>query len=280
MPAGASPQPRIALADGQQIPQVGLGVWQTPNDAAVDAVRTALQHGYRHVDTAAVYGNEEGVGAGLRAAGLPRAEVFVTTKVWNEDQGFDRALRAIDASLQRLQLDAVDLCLIHWPAPHRGLFVDTWKALVRAREEGRVRSIGVSNFEVEHLDRIVGETGVLPVLNQVELHPRFQQRRLREAHAERGIRTESWSPLGQGQLLSDPAIARVAAKHRRTPAQVIIRWHVESGLIVIPKSVTPSRIRENLDVFGFTLDAEDLAAMAALDDPGGRIGPDPMRARF
>ena len=271
---------RIALNDKQEIPALGLGVWQTPNDAAVEVVKFALQAGYRHVDTAAIYGNEEGVGAGLRASGIAREDVFVTTKVWNEEQGYDKALRAIDASLARLQLETVDLCLIHWPSPQRGLYLDTWRALVRARDDGRVRSIGVSNFEVEHLERIIGETGVVPVLNQIELHPRLQQTRLRAAHEERGIRTEAWSPLGQGKVLADPAIARIAAKHKRTPAQVILRWHLDSGLIAIPKSVTPSRIQENLDLSGFTLDAGDMQAIAALDDPNGRIGPDPMNASF
>ena len=273
-------QPRIELSDGAAIPQLGLGVWQTPNDEAASVVGAALKTGYRHVDTAAAYQNEKGVGEGLRASGLARDEVFITTKVWNDNQGYDNALRAIEASLKRLQLDQIDLCLIHWPAPNRGLYLDTWRALIKAQELGQVRSIGVSNFEVEHLDRIIGETGVTPVLNQIELHPRFQQTALRTAHAERGIKTESWSPLGQGQLLSDPAIAALAAKHGRTAAQVIIRWHLDSGLIVIPKSVTPSRIAENFDVFGFKLDAEDMAAIAALDQPDGRIGPNPMTATF
>lgn len=272
--------PTVSLNDGRTIPAVGLGVWQTPDATAVDAVRTALEAGYRHVDTAAIYGNEKGVGAGLRAAGLPRETVFVTTKVWNSDQGFDATLRAAEASLGRLGLDHVDLYLIHWPAPRKGLYTETWKALIRLREEGRALSIGVSNFSAEHLDRIIGETGVAPVLNQIELHPRFQQRDLRAAHAERGIVTQSWSPLGQGKLLSDPAIGRIAAKHGRTPAQVIIRWHLDNGLVAIPKSVTPSRIRENFDVAGFRLDAEDVAALSALDDPSGRIGPDPATAAF
>ncbi|MES2940593.1 MAG: aldo/keto reductase [Pseudomonadota bacterium] len=273
-------QLRIALNDKQEIPALGLGVWQTPNNAAVEVVKFALQAGYRHVDTAAIYGNEEGVGDGLRASGIARGEVFVTTKVWNEEQGYDKALRAVAASLARLKLDAVDLCLIHWPSPQRGLYLETWRALIRAKEDGLVRSIGVSNFEVEHLDRIIGETGVVPVLNQVELHPRFQQARLRAAHEERGIRTEAWSPLGQGKLLADPAIARIAAKHGRTAAQVILRWHLDNGLVAIPKSVTPSRIQENFEVAGFALDAGDMQAIAALDDPRGRIGPDPMKASF
>lgn len=273
-------QLRIELGDGRAIPQIGLGVWQTPNDVAVSAVRAALDAGYRHVDTAAAYQNEPGVGEGLRASGVARDEVFVTTKVWNEDQGYDNALRAIQASLKRLQLDQLDLCLIHWPSPRRDLYLDTWRALVMAQEQGLTRSIGVSNFEVEHLDRIIGETGVTPVLNQIELHPRFQQTALRAAHAQRGVQTQSWSPLGQGQLLSDPTIAGIAAKHGRTAAQVIIRWHLDSGLIVIPKSVTPSRIVENFDVFGFSLDAGDMAAIAGLDQAAGRIGPNPMTATF
>lgn len=273
-------QPHITFNDGHSIPQVGLGVWRTPNDTAVTAVKVALEAGYRHVDTAAIYGNEEGVGEGLKAGGVPRDQVFVTTKLWNEDQGYDSTLRACEASLARLGLDFVDLYLIHWPAPKKDRYVDTFKAFVRLKEEGRVRSIGVSNFEVEHLDRVIGETGVTPVLNQIELHPRFQQRALREAHEARGIKTQSWSPLGQGQLLEDPVVSRIAAKHSRTAAQVIIRWHIDNGLIVIPKSVTPSRIKENFDVFGFRLDADDLTALAGLDSAEGRIGPNPMTAAF
>lgn len=273
-------QLRVELGDGHLIPQVGLGVWQTPDDVAVSAVQAALGAGYRHIDTAAAYRNEKGVGAGLRASGVPREDVLITTKVWNENQGYDNALKAIEASLQRLRLDYLDLCLIHWPSPHRGLYIDTWRALIKAQELGLVRSIGVSNFEVEHLDRVIGETGVTPVLNQIELHPRFQQTALRAAHVERGIKTKSWSPLGQGQLLSDPLIAQIAAKHGRTSAQVIVRWHLDNGLIVIPKSVTPSRIAENFDVFSFALDAEDMAAIGGLDRADGRIGPNPMTATF
>ncbi|MDP1618593.1 aldo/keto reductase [Phenylobacterium sp.] len=266
---------RLTLNDGRSIPQVGLGVWRTPADDAAVVVRMALEAGYRAVDTAAIYGNEAGVGEGVRASGLPRDEVFVTTKLWNESQGYDRALRAFDKSLERLGLDHVDLYLIHWPCPQQGLYLESWKALVRLREEGRARSIGVSNFAAEHLDRIIGETGVVPVVNQIELHPRFQQTELRAADAAAGVLTESWSPLGQGQILEDPVIGGLAAKHGVTPAQVVIRWHVQLGLIVIPKSVTPARIIQNLDVFGFVLDADDMAAMASLDTVDGRIGPDP-----
>jgi 2,5-diketo-D-gluconate reductase A len=273
-------QPRIALHDGHAIPQLGLGVWQTPPDIAGPAVRAALGAGYRHVDTAAAYHNEAGVGDGIRSSGLARDRIFVTTKLWNEAQGFDATLRACEESLGKLGLDQVDLYLIHWPSPRRGRYVETWKAFIRLREEGRVRSIGVSNFEVEHLDRLIGETGVTPVLNQIELHPRFQQRALRDAHARLGIATQSWSPLGSGRLLAEPVIATIAAKHGRSPAQVIIRWHLDAGLIVIPKSVTPSRIAENFDVFGFRLDDGDQAAIAALDSADGRTGPNPMTATF
>jgi 2,5-diketo-D-gluconate reductase A len=273
-------QTHLTFNDGRAIPQVGLGVWQTPNETSAEVVKTALDAGYRHVDTAAAYRNEKGVGEGIKASGLAREEVFVTTKLWNDNQGYDETLVAAEKSLGRLGLDYLDLYLIHWPAPTKGLYVKSWKALVRLREEGRVKSIGVSNFAAEHLDRIIGETGVTPAINQIELHPRFQQRALREANAQRGVLTESWSPLGQGQLLADPVIGAIAAKHGKTPAQVIIRWHVDSGLVVIPKSVTPERIVQNFAVFDFQLDAEDKAAIAGLDSADGRIGPDPLTAAF
>jgi 2,5-diketo-D-gluconate reductase A len=273
-------QPTITFLDGRSIPQIGLGVWQTPNDVAVEAVKTALDAGYRHVDTAAIYGNEQGVGEGMRASGLAREDIFLTTKLWNDAQGFDATLRAFDESLDKLGTDYVDLYLIHWPAPKRGLYVETWKAFIRLQEEGRVRSIGVSNFYPEHLERIIGETGVTPVINQVELHPDFQQRSLRDVHGRLGIKTQSWSPLGQGHLLTDPVIGDIAARLGRSPAQIIIRWHLENGLVVIPKSVTPSRIVENFKVFDFRLSADDKAALNALDEPGNRVGPDPMTATF
>lgn len=275
-----SSQLSIKLNDGHAIPQLGLGVWQASNDEAALAVRTALQAGYRHVDTAAIYNNEDGVGEGIRAAGVKREEIFVTTKLWNDAQGTDSVLKACEQSLKRLKLDYVDLYLIHWPAPRKGLYVDTWRSLIRLQKEGRARSIGVSNFTAEHLDRIIAETGVTPVLNQIELHPRFQQKALRDADSARKVVTESWSPLGQGQMLKDPVIGAIATKHKRTPAQVVIRWHLDSGLVVIPKSVTPSRIKENFDVFGFKLDTEDMAKIATLDTKDGRIGPDPMTATF
>lgn len=273
-------QTHLTFNDGRAIPQVGLGVWQTPNDTAVQVVKTALDAGYRHIDTAAAYRNEKGVGEGIKASGLNREDVFVTTKLWNDNQGHDETLVAAEKSLGRLGLEYLDLYLIHWPAPAKGLYVESWKALVRLQQEGRVKSIGVSNFAAEHLDRIICETGVAPAINQIELHPRFQQRALREANAARGVLTESWSPLGQGQLLSDPVIAGIAARHGKTPAQVIIRWHVDSGLVVIPKSVTPERIVQNFGVFDFQLDEADKAAIAGLDSDAGRIGPDPLTATF
>ena len=273
-------QTHSALNDGARIPQVGLGVWQTPNDEAAPAVKAALSAGYRHVDTAAVYENEEGVGEGIRQSGIDRSEIYLTTKLWNTEQGYEQTLKAFDASLKRLGTDYVDLYLIHWPSAHRGLFVDTWKAFVKLKEEGRAKSIGVSNFYPEHIEKIIAETGVTPVINQIELHPDFQQREARAFHEKHGIATQSWSPLGQGKLLAHPAIADIAAKLDRTPAQVIIRWHIDNGLVVIPKSVTPSRISENFKVFDFKLSAEDLDTLNGLDDAGARIGPDPKTATF
>ncbi|MDP3172892.1 MAG: aldo/keto reductase [Phenylobacterium sp.] len=270
-----SVQPSLRLNDGREMPQLGLGVWQTPADETAQAVKAALDAGYRSVDTAAIYRNEKGVGEGLRAASVARDDVAVTTKLWNEQQGFDSALKAFDDSLGRLGLDYVDLYLIHWPCPSRELYVDSWRALIRLKQEGRARSIGVSNFRAEHLQRIIDETGVTPAVNQIELHPRWQQQAMRDVDAGLGIITESWSPLGQGVLLADPALIAIAAKHGRTPAQVVIRWHLDLGLMVIPKSVTPSRIVENFQVFDFKLDAQDIAAISALDDANGRIGPDP-----
>jgi 2,5-diketo-D-gluconate reductase A len=270
----------IALRDGNTIPQLGLGVFQTPPDSTASVVQSALAAGYRHIDTAAVYVNELGVGEGLRAAEMERNEVFVTTKLWNADQGFDAAIKGFDHSVTRLGLDYVDLYLIHWPSPRRNLYVDSWRALVRLQQDGRVRSIGVSNFSAEHLQRLIEETGVTPVLNQIELHPHFQQRALIELHTQLGMATQSWSPLGQGKALGDPVIGGIAARYGRSPAQIIIRWHLDHGLIAIPKSVTPQRIAENFAVFDFKLSDSDLAAIAALDSAQGRIGPDPATANF
>ena len=275
-----STQPHVSFNDGRSIPQLGLGVWQTPDDVAVEAVSTALKTGYRHIDTAAVYKNEEGVGKGIVASGVNRGDIFLTTKVWNEDQGFDETLKAMDASLKRLGTDYVDLYLIHWPSAFRGKYVETWKAMIRLREEGKAKSIGVSNFEGTYIDDLIRETGVTPAINQIQLHPRFQQKAMRDKHAGLGVVTESWSPLGQGQVLVDSVIGEIAKRHGKSPAQVIIRWHLDLGLVVIPKSVTPSRIVENFDVFDFALSDEDKAAIAGLDAADGRIGSDPVTATF
>lgn len=266
--------PRLSLSDGSTIPQLGVGTYKVPAEVTADLVEGALAAGYRHVDTAALYGNEAEVGAGLRASGLDRDEVFVTTKVWNDDQGFDRTLRAFDESAAKLGLDRVDLYLIHWPIPSADRYVDTWKALLRLQQEGRATSIGVSNFSVPHLERLRDETGVLPAVNQVELHPRFPQDELVAWHAAHGIVTESWAPLARGGLLDEPVLSQIAAKYGKTPAQVVIRWHLDRDLVVFPKSVSLDRIRENGDVFDFTLDADDRARIAGLET-GERTGRDP-----
>lgn len=266
--------PTLPLLDGHRIPQLGFGLYKVP---AADTRRLALDAidaGYRHLDTAAFYGNERETGEAVRDAPVPRDELFVTSKVWKDDNGYDQTLRAFDDSMTRLGLDRLDLYLIHWPVPSTDRYVDTWRALVRLRDEGRVRSIGVANFHPRHIERIIGETGVAPVLDQVELHPWLPQHDVRAFDAERGILTESWSPLARGRVLADPTLARIAAAHGRTPAQVVLRWHVQQGLVVIPKASSPERIRENLDVFGFELGADDLAAIAALET-GERTGRDP-----
>ena len=272
--ASTTQAPPLRLDDGVEIPQLGFGVFQIPPEDTTETVGRALETGYRHIDTAAAYRNERGVGEAVRACGLDRDDVFVTTKCWNDDQGHEQATRALRASLERLGMDAVDLYLIHWPAPRRGLYVETWKAFVEAREQGLVRSIGVSNFLPEHLRRLIDETGVTPSVNQVELHPYLQQGELRQVHEELGIATEAWSPLAQGEVLDDPEIKRIAEAHGRTAGQVVLRWHLQLGNVVIPKSVTPRRIEENFDVFGFELSREDMEAMSVLDR-GHRTGPDP-----
>ncbi|MFF2961642.1 aldo/keto reductase [Streptomyces sp. NPDC057963] len=267
--------PSITLNNGVEMPQLGFGVWQVPDDEAARAVATAIESGYRSIDTAAIYENEEGTGRAVAASGVAREELFVTTKLWNADQGYDSTLRAFDTSLDKLGLDYVDLYLIHWPVPAKDAYVDTYKALEKICSDGRAKAIGVSNFLPEHLERLLGETSVVPVINQIELHPQLQQAESRAFHAKHGIATEAWSPLGQGKgLLEVPTVVAIARKHGRTPAQVVLRWHIQTGNVVIPKSVTPSRIVENLDVFGFELDADDLAAFAALDE-GKRLGPNP-----
>ena len=266
--------PLVEMNDGRSIPVIGFGVWQVPDDVVIDATLKALEVGYRHIDTACVYENERGVGEALRRSGLNRDDVFVTTKVWNTDQGYDQTLRAFDTSTGLLGIDEVDLYLIHWPTPARDLYLDSWRALIRLREEGRARSIGVSNFHEAHLRRIVDETGVIPAINQIELHPWLPQTHMRSIDAGLGIKTEAWSPLGSGQLIDDPVIAEVAAKHGKYAAQVMVRWSIQLGNIVLPKSVTPARIEQNIDVFDFVLDDADMAAIATLES-GRRTGPNP-----
>jgi 2,5-diketo-D-gluconate reductase A len=266
--------PTLTLSGGVAIPQLGFGVFQIPDSETATAVSTALDAGYRHVDTAAAYGNERGVGEAIAASGIPREQIFVTTKVWNSDQGGDATRRALERSLSLLGVEYVDLYLIHWPVAVRDLYVDTWRAMRSLQDEGAIRAIGVSNFQPEHLDRLREETGVVPAVNQVELHPRLQQAQLRAYHAQHGIATEAWAPLAKGGVLDDPVISGLAERVGRTPAQIILRWHVQLGNIAIPKSVTPSRIRENLEVFDFVLSEEDLHAIAALD-ADARVGPHP-----
>ncbi|MFI6502601.1 aldo/keto reductase [Nonomuraea typhae] len=259
--------------DGVQIPQLGFGVWQVPDDEAERSVTTAFQAGYRHIDTARLYYNEEGVGRAFRASGLPREKAFITTKLWNSDH--HRAEQAFDESLARLGLDYLDLYLIHWPVPSQDKYLQAWTALEKIYRDGRARAIGVSNFTVDALTRLMNETEITPSINQIELHPHFQQGALRAFHEANGILTEAWSPLGQGKgLLNEPALATLAGKHGKSPAQIVLRWHIQLGNVVIPKSVTPARIKENIDVFGFTLDPEDMAAIGAMNT-STRLGPDP-----
>ena len=266
--------PLVQMNDGRSIPVIGFGVWQVPDDVVVDATLKALEVGYRHIDTAYLYLNERGVGEALRRSGLDRDDVFVTTKVWNTDHGYDETLRAFDKSTGLLGIDEVDLYLIHWPTPARDIYLDSWRALIRLREEGRARSIGVSNFHEAHLRKIIDETGVIPAINQIELHPWLPQAHMRDVDARLGIKTEAWSPLGSGRLIDDPVIAEVAAKHGKSSAQVMVRWSMQLGNIVLPKSVTPERIEQNIDVFDFELDDADMAAIASLDS-GRRTGPNP-----
>jgi 2,5-diketo-D-gluconate reductase A len=266
--------PLVEMNDGRSIPVIGFGVWQVPDDVVIDATVKALEVGYRHIDTAYLYHNERGVGEALRRSELDRDDVFVTTKVWNTDHGYDQTLRAFDKSTGLLGIDEVDLYLIHWPTPARDVYLDSWRALIRLREEGRARSIGVSNFHDAHLRKIIDETGVIPAINQIELHPWLPQTELRDIDTRLGIKTEAWSPLGSGRLIDDPVIAEVAAKHGKSPAQVMVRWSIQLGNIVLPKSVTPERIEQNIDVFDFQLDDADMAAIATLES-GRRTGPNP-----
>ncbi|MFE6041189.1 aldo/keto reductase [Streptomyces sp. NPDC056452] len=266
--------PSVTLNNGITIPQLGFGVFQVPDDETAAAVSGALDAGYRSIDTAAVYGNEAGVGRALATSGIPREELFVTTKLWNADQGYDSALAAFDASLAKLGLDYVDLYLIHWPTPARDLYPDSWRALEKLLADSRIRAAGVSNFQPAHLRRLIDAGSLVPAVNQIELHPGLQQEELRTLHAEHGIATEAWSPLAQGALLDDSALVAIAARHGKSPAQVVLRWHLQLGNVVIPKSVTPARIRDNIDVFDFELSPADMDAIAGLDR-GMRTGPDP-----
>ncbi|MHA7272496.1 aldo/keto reductase [Arthrobacter sp. TMT4-20] len=261
--------PKIALNNGVQIDQVGYGVYKVPPETTHDLCAQALEIGYRTIDTAAMYGNEAGVGGAINdavgAGWLERNDVFVTTKLWNDDHGYDSTLRAFDASQQALGLDSIDLYLIHWPCPARDQYVDTFRALEQLYHDGRVRAVGVSNFQLPHLERLLGETSVVPAVNQIELHPYLQQEELRQFHDAHGIRTQAWSPLGRGAILADPVIGAIAAELDRTPAQVVLRWHVQSGHLVIPKASSPDRIASNLDVFGFDLSPAQLAAIEGLE---------------
>ncbi len=273
--------PNIQLNNGVSMPQLGLGVWRASDQEAERAVSIALQTGYRLIDTASMYGNETGVGRAIAASDLNRTDVFVTTKLWNTDQGYDETLRAFDKSLKALDLDYLDLYLIHWPVPRLNKYHETWQAFEKLYDEGRVRAIGVSNFLPEHIESLVDSTRITPTVNQIELHPYLQQSATRKTSAAHNIRVESWSPLGGGKggLLDDPTITRLAGEHHKTPAQIIIRWHLQNGLIVIPKSVHEARIRENANVFDFELSDQDLDAIAALER-GARVGPDPATANF
>jgi diketogulonate reductase-like aldo/keto reductase len=267
--------PTRTLNTGLQMPVLGFGVFQIPPDETAAAVSSALDSGYRLVDTASGYGNERGVGEAVRRSGIPRDEVFVTTKLANSDHGYDNAMRAFDTSLSELGYETVDLYLVHWPLPAHDLYVETWRALQKLAEDGRARAIGVSNFTPEHLERLLDETDVVPAVNQVELHPYLQQADLRAFHARHDIVTEAWSPLGQGKsLLEDPTVVALADRVRRTTAQVVLRWHLQLGNVVIPKSVTPERIAANIDVFDFTLTDDDMSTLGALE-AGERMGPDP-----
>ncbi|MFI6412862.1 aldo/keto reductase [Streptomyces sp. NPDC050585] len=272
--ASNSSIPTVTLNNGVEIPQLGFGVFQVPDEETTAAVSSALEAGYRSIDTAAIYGNEAGVGKALAASGIAREDLFVTTKLWNADQGYDAALRAFDDSLAKLGLEYVDMYLIHWPTPARDLYKETWKAIEKLVADGRVRTAGVSNFQPDHLKRLIDGAELVPAVNQVELHPGLQQSQLRSAHAELGIATEAWSPLAQGAVLKDEAITDIAGRHGKSPAQVVLRWHLQLGNIVIPKSVTPERIRQNLDVFDFILTDDEMTAIAGLDRDL-RTGPHP-----
>ncbi|MBN9129100.1 MAG: aldo/keto reductase [Paenarthrobacter ureafaciens] len=274
--------PTLTFNDGNTIPQLGYGVWQVEDDVAEKVVRQAFEAGFRHIDTAKIYGNESGVGRAIASSGLSAEEIFITTKLWNADQGYESTLAAFEDSMDRLGLETLDLYLIHWMQPKQDKYVDTWKALIELQKRGRVKSIGVSNFSIEGLQRLMDETGVVPAIHQVELHPFFNQSELRAFDAAQGILTQAWSPLGQGgELLENATIAEIAAKHHATPAQVVIAWHLAIGNVVIPKSVTESRIQENFAALSVKLDEADVEAINGLDRGAeGRIGPDPAVSDF
>ncbi|MER8783482.1 aldo/keto reductase [Mesorhizobium sp. M0768] len=271
---------QIRLNDGSAIPQIGLGVWQVDPAITAKVVRWGIEAGYRLIDTAEGYQNEEGVGQAIRSAGVPRSELFITSKLRNGAHQRDATLRAFDETMSKLGIEQIDLFLIHWPVPSQDRYVEAWKTLIELRQSGRIKSIGVSNFNQDHLERIIGETGVTPTVNQIELHPRFQQRDKREFHDRHNIRIESWSPLGSGRLLSDPTLESIARKHGKSVAQTIVRWHLQEGLIVIPKSIHQDRIAANFDVFDFELEAKDLELIRGMDSPDGRTGPNPATAAF
>jgi 2,5-diketo-D-gluconate reductase A len=267
--------PRVTLNNGVEMPQLGFGVFQVPDEEVTEAVLAALECGYRSIDTAAGYENERGVGRAIAASGIPREELFVTTKLANYDHGYQAALRAFEESVRQLDHDYVDLYLIHWPVPSRDLYIETWRAFEKIYADRRARSIGVSNFLIPHLRRLLDESEVTPVVNQIEIHPYLQQQEVRRFSIDQGIVPEAYSPLAQGGVLKDPVITRLAAKHSKTAAQVVLRWHIQIGNIVIPKSVTPARIKENFDIFDFELSTDEITAINGLDR-GERTGADPM----
>lgn len=271
---------KILLHDGRSIPQLGFGVWQIPDDTVDQVVHNAINLGYRLVDTAHFYFNESGVGRGIKQSGIDRDEICVVSKLWNSDHGHDLSRAAFKQSLKALELDYLDLYLIHWPVPKINKYVQAWEVLIQLRDEGLVKSIGVCNFNIDHLQNLLDETGVIPVINQIELHPRFQQKELRKFHADNGIVTQAWSPLGHGSLWDEQTLLSIAQKHSKTVAQVILRWHVQLGVAIIPKSQSTERLRQNMQVFDFHLDDADMELIGNLDQSDGRMGPDPELFRF
>lgn len=268
------------MNDKMLIPTVGFGTWQISDEEAPAIVEEALEMGYRLIDTAAMYQNEVGIGKAIKNAKLKREEIFLATKVWNTDQGYDATLRAMDSSLSKLKTEYLDLYMIHWPAPKQDKYLSSWKALMRLRKEGVAKSIGVCNFNQEQIEKLINETGIVPVINQIELHPHFQQKELRAFHEKHNIVTEAWSPLARGKLFDDELIVSIAKKYQKSPAQVVLRWHFENGIVAIPKSSTQLRILENLDIFNFSLTPEELIMLSTIDDKNGRTGPNPETADF